>query len=352
MERSGGGAGGGERGGDGGADPAAVRHVLGRAGGLRLEVLAYGAAVHRLEVPTAHGPRNVVLGHRTPAGYATGSDFHGATIGRYANRVAGGRFRSGGSTYRLEVNENGNTLHGGPGGFHTRTWTTEKVGDRSVTMSLVSPDGDQGFPGELRAQVTYTVHGDEVAVDLSATTSATTVVNLTNHSYFNLDGEGAGSVDDHELRVAADSYTPVDDRLLPTGEVAPVDGTPLDLRRPTRLGDAVRTEHPQLAASRGIDHNLVPGGSGMREVARVATSDLAMSLWTDAPGLQVYTGNFLDGSAVGTGGRVYRQGDGLALEPQAFPDSPNHPEFPSVRLDPGEVYRRSIRWRFSSPDRP
>ena len=321
-------------------------HVLGEPDGLRLEVVEHGAGVHRLVLPTATGPRNVVLGHRTLAEQVAGTAFHGATIGRYANRIGGGHLTLGPSTYELDVNENGNTLHGGPGGFDTRAWTTESVTGSSVTLSLVSPDGDQGFPGEVTARVTYTVGRAEVAIELSATTTAPTVVSLTNHSYLNLAGEGSGSVDGHLLCVHADHYTPVDERLLPTGVVAAVDGTPFDLRAATRIGDAVRRAHPQLLPARGIDHNLVPTGSGMREVATVECDDLAMSLASDAPGLQVYTGNFLDGSDVGTGGRVYRQGDGLAMEPQSFPDSPNRPEFPDVTLLPGQTFRRRITWTF------
>ena len=323
-------------------------HVLGTADGLRLEVMEYGATVHRLLVPTATGPRNVVLGHPSLEEYVAGSSYFGATIGRYANRITDGRFTLDGSTYTLGVNENGNTLHGGPAGFDARTWTVDAVSDTSVTLSLVSEDGDQGFPGTVTSTVTYTVSADEVDIELSATTDAPTVVNLTNHTYVNLGGEGTGPIDDHLLTVHADAYTPAGDRLLPTGEIEPVDGTPLDLRRPTRVGDAVRRSHPQLLAARGIDHNLVPRGSGRREVAVVRTTDLELSVSSDAPGLQVYTGNFLDGTVPGTGGGVYRQGEGLALEPQAFPDTPNQPAFGSAVLRPGETYRRTIGWRFTT----
>jgi aldose 1-epimerase len=321
-------------------------HVIGVSGGLRLEIIEYGAAVHRLLVPTASGPRNVVLGHATLEEYASSTAFFGATIGRYANRIADGRFELDGSTYDLDRNENGLTLHGGSGGFDTRDWTATSVTDRTVTLQLDSPDGDQGFPGNLTARVTYTVSADEVTIDLDAVTDRPTVVNLTNHSYLNLDGEGSGTIDGHRLTVHADAYTPTDDRSVPTGELADVTGTPFDLRDGPRIGDAVRLHHPQLRAPRGIDHNLVLRGAGLREVAEVRTTDLAMSLATDAPGLQVYTGNFLDGSTVGTRGRVYRQGDGLALEPQAFPDTPNQPSFGSAVLRPGETYTRRIVWSF------
>jgi aldose 1-epimerase len=323
-------------------------HLIGRADGLRVEMLAHGATVHRLLVPTPSGPRNVVLGHRTREEYVAGTAFLGATVGRFANRIAGGRFELDGSTYALEVNENGNTLHGGPAGFDTRDWTLASIDEDSVTFTLVSPDGDQGFPGTVRAGATYTVDGSAVEIELTATTDAPTPVSLTQHSYFQLDGEGAGSVDDHTLTVQADRYTPTDEQLVPTGELAAVDGTPFDLRTATRLGDAVRAEHPQLLAARGIDHNLVLSGSGMREVATLRARDLSMTLSTDAPGLQVYTGNFLDGTVVGPAGRVYRQGDGIALEPQVFPDTPNRPVFGDATLRPGETYRRRVRWAFDA----
>ena len=321
------------------------RHVLGSRDRLQLEVLEYGATVHRLLVPTRSGPRNVVLGHATLEEYAASTAYLGATIGRYANRVAEGRFVLDGTEYTLETNENGNTLHGGLRGFDSRDWSVASVSEDAVTLTLTSPDGDQGFPGALDASVGYTVSGDEVRIDLSATTDAPTVVNLTNHTYFNLAGEASGSVDEHLLMVDADHYTPTDERLIPTGELAAVEGTPLDLREPTRIGDAVRRDHPDLRRARGIDHNFVVRGSGLREFATVRGAGLTLAVSSDAPGVQVYTGNFLDGSMPGTTGSLYRQGDGLALEPQAFPDSPNQPTFGSVVLRPGETYRRTIVWR-------
>jgi aldose 1-epimerase len=321
------------------------RLVLGSRDDLQLEILEYGATVHRMLVPTSSGPRNVVLGHASVADYAASTAYFGATVGRYANRIADGRFALDGVTQILGRNENGNTLHGGPEGFDRRTWSVEEATDDTVTLSLHSPDRDQGFPGALDARVTYTVSGQQVSIDLSATTDRPTVVNLTNHTYFNLAGEASGSVDDHLLQVDADYYTPTDGRQLPTGEIAPVEGTPLDLRGPTRIGDAIRTNHPQVREARGVDHNLVVRGTGLRRCATVWGAGLTLEVSSDAPGLQVYTGNFLDGTAGGTSGSLYRQGDGLALEPQAFPDSPNQPAFGSVVLAPGETYRRGIVWR-------
>src|SRR4051794_12676133 len=323
-------------------------HALGSPDGIRLEILDYGATVHRLLVPTSAGPRNVVLGHASVAEYAASTAYFGATVGRYANRIADGRFTLDGTEYTLERNENGNTLHGGPEGFDSRVWTVASRSETALTLTLHSPDGDQGFPGALDATVTYTVSGDEVRIDLEARTDRPTVVSLTNHSYFNLAGEGAGSVDDHLLQVHADHYTPTNQALVPTGELASVEGTPLDFREPTKIGGAVRRDHPQLRAARGIDHNFAVRGSGLRDVARVRAAGLRLEVASDAPGVQVYTGNFLDGMAAGTGGALYRQGDGLALEPQAFPDSPNQPSFGSVTLRQEETYRRTIVWRVGS----
>jgi aldose 1-epimerase len=321
-------------------------HALGSSDGLRLEILEYGATVHRLLVPTSAGPRNVVLGHASIAEYDASTAYFGATVGRYANRIANGRFTIDGTDHTLERNENGNALHGGPEGFDSRTWTVASQSEDALTLTLHSPDGDQGFPGALDASVTYSVSADEVRIELEARTDRPTVVSLTNHSYFNLAGEGAGSVDDHLLQVHADHYTPTNDALIPTGELTPVEG-PLDLREPTRIGDAVRGDHPQLRAARGIDHNFVVRGSGLRDVARVRADGLTLEVFSDAPGVQVYTGNFLDGTAAGTSGSLYRQGDGLALEPQAFPDSPNQPSFGDVTLRPNERYSRTIVWRLA-----
>lgn len=323
-------------------------HALGSPDELRLEILDYGATVHRLLVPTSAGARNVVLGHASVPEYAASTAYFGATVGRYANRIADGRFVLDGTEHTLQRNENGNTLHGGPEGFDSRVWTVASRSQTALTLTLHSPDGDQGFPGALDASVTYTVSGDEVRIDLEARTDSPTVVSLTNHSYFNLAGEGSGSIDDHLLQVHADHYTPTNLALIPTGELTPVAGTPLDFREPTRIGDAVRRDHAALRTARGIDHNFAVRGSGLRDVATVRAAELHLEVASDAPGVQVYTGNFLDGTAAGTSGSLYRQGDGLALEPQAFPDSPNQASFGSVTLRPEETYHRTIVWRVGS----
>lgn len=327
-------------------------HVLaiGSAPGPVVEVLTLGATVHRLEVACGDGlRRNVVLGHPDVAERLASGDYVGGTIGRYANRIAGGRFTLDGGEVRVGTHDRGNSLHGGPDGFDVRLWEVVEHGPAEVVLAMTSPDGDQGFPGRLDVQVRYTVVGDTVAVAMEATTTATTVVNLTNHAYFNLDGEGAGTVDDQELLVEADLYTPVDATGIPLGDHAPVAGTPFDFRGRTRIGPAVRADHPQLIDAHGIDHNYVVRGDGLRPAAALASpaTGTCMELWTDQPGLQVYTGNFLDGSRLGTGGGTYRQGDGIALEPQLFPDSPNQPQWPSAVLRPGETYRARMDWRFA-----
>ncbi len=322
---------------------------LGSAPGVELEVLTLGATVHRLVVGGGDGERrNVVLGHGSVADRLASDLYVGATVGRYANRIAGGRFRLGDRDVEVSVNDRGNALHGGADGFDRRLWEVREHTADAAVLRLVSPDGDQGFPGELTADVRFEVDGNTVRVTHTATTDAPTVCNLTNHAYLNLDGDGAGTVDDHLLTLAAEEYVPVDDTGIPTGGTAPVAGTPFDFRTATRIGGAVRTEHPQLVASRGFDHDVVVTGDGLRRAAVLESpaSRTRVELWTDQPGLQVYTGNFLDGAHRSTTGVAYRQGDGIALEPQLHPDSPNRPEWPSATLAPGERYESRLEWRF------
>jgi aldose 1-epimerase len=323
--------------------------TLGGEPGPTLEVMDLGATTHSLVVTGGDGiRRNVVLGHPTAAHYLASTAYLGATVGRYANRIAGGAFSLDGRPVQVGVNDRGNSLHGGPDGFDRRLWTLVDGDETSAVLRLESPDGDQGFPGALVAEVRYAVLPDGVRIELAATTDAPTVVNLTNHTYFNLAGEGSGSAEGHLIQVPADEYLPVDATGIPLGVPAPVDGTPFDLRAPTRVGDVVRRNHPQLRDARGIDHNVAPTGRGSRRVATLTepTTGTTLDLVSDQPGLQVYTGNFLDGSVLGTSGGLYRQGDGIALEPQVFPDSPNHPSFPSPVLRPGERYTAVSEWRF------
>ncbi len=321
--------------------------VLGSAPGPELHLLTLGATVHRLEVTDADGVRrNVVLGHPEPADYLESPYYLGAIVGRYANRIAGGRFPLDGSEIVVETHDRGHSLHGGPDGFDRREWSVVEQSGTHAVLELVSPDGDQGFPGNLVARVRYEVVESTVRVSLTASTDAPTVCNLTSHVYFNLDGDGSGTVDDQLLSVFAAQYTPVDATSIPLGNHAPVDGTPFDFRSRARIGGAVRHAHPQLVQAQGIDHNYVVDGVGMRPHAVLESlrTGLRLDLLSDQPGLQVYTGNFLDGARCSTDGGLYRQGDGVALEPQLFPDSPNHPEWPSARLEPGETYRAELAW--------
>ena len=325
--------------------------TIGAEPGPVVEVLTLGATVHRLDVTCGDGQRrNVVLGHPDVEEHLASGDYVGGTIGRYANRIAGGRFTLDGHDVEVLTHDRGNSLHGGPEGFDVRLWDVESHEADELVLSLVSPDGDQGFPGSVDVRVRYQVDGRAVRVTTEASTDAVTVVNLTNHAYFNLDGEGAGTIDGHELLVEADELTPVDATGIPTGGHTSVDGTPFDFRSPTTIGPALRTEHPQVVDARGIDHNYVVRGSGLRRAA-VLTSPrtrTSVELWTDQPGVQVYTGNFLDGARRSTSGGRYRQGDGVALEPQLFPDSPNRPEWPSATLRPGETYAAHLEWRFGA----
>ena len=323
--------------------------TVGTAPGPVVEVLTLGAAVHRLEVTCGDGPRrNVVLGHASVSDRLASDAYLGATIGRYANRIARGRFELAGREVVVGTHDRGNSLHGGPDGFDRRVWDVVSAADDHVALRLVSPDGDQGFPGRLTADVRYEVDGDTVRVRHGATTDAPTVVNLTNHSYFNLDGDGAGVVDRHLLTLDADHYVPVDGTGIPIGDPVAVDGTPFDFRHAGPVGAAARSNHPQVAAARGIDHDVVVRGAGLRRAAVLEspTTVTRLELWTDQPGLQVYTGNFLDGSHRSSLGVAYRQGDGLALEPQLHPDTPNHPGWPTAVLEPGQRYVHVLEWRF------
>ena len=326
-----------------------ARYTLRGTGGLTLRVLTYGGIVQSLEVPDALGRvANVVLGFASLQEYVGANTYFGALVGRFANRLAGGRFNLDDKNYAVDANAGGHCLHGGGNGFDKRIWRAAPLSDNELRLSLTSPDGDQGFPGRLSVEVTYALLDSGIRIDYRASTDEPTVINLTNHSYFNLAAEDSGSVEAHTLVVDADEFTPVGRELIPTGELADVAGTPLDLRRETPIGAHLRDRHPQLLAAKGYDHNYVVRGTGLRRAARLAVpcSGRVLEVSTDQPGLQVYSGNFLDGSHVGTGGRAYRQGDGLALETQHFPDSPNHPAFPSTVLRPAQPFTTSTVWQF------
>ncbi|MEW1955492.1 aldose epimerase family protein [Terrabacter sp. NPDC080008] len=314
--------------------------------GLLLEVVTAGAAIRRLVVTDDTGETNVVLGHADPMTYAVDGGYLGATIGRFGNRIAGARFTLDGTTHVLAANENGNALHGGLEGFDRREWTVLDRGPQHVRLALHSADGDQGFPGALDATVTYSVQPGAVRIDYTATADRDTVVNLTNHTYFNLDGEGSGPVDAHELRLSADAFTPTDAQLLPTGELRDVTGTAFDLRRATRLGEVLAADDEQLVFGQGLDHNFVVSGVGARHVASLrGASGRTLELHSDQPGVQVYTGAHFDGTVTGTSGTAYGPRAGIALETQGFPDAPNQPAFPSTVLRAGEVHSSTTTWR-------
>jgi galactose mutarotase-like enzyme len=334
------------------------RYTLGSSEGILLRVIDYGAAVQELWVPDAEGRRaNVVLGASDPAGYELEpSDYYGAVIGRFANRISGARLPIGDTQHQLLANDGTNTLHGGPDGFHRRLWTVLHADRDRIDLRLRSPDGDQGFPGALDVAASYRVGPDEVRIDLSATTTATTAVGLTQHSHFNLAGESSGSIGDHTLQLHADAFTPVRADLTPLGPFRDVAGTALDFRLPRTLDSARLATSRQVRLARGVDHNFVLSSptEGAAAVLRDPRSGRVLELFTDQPGLQVYTGNFFDGSHVGTGGVAYRCAAGVALEPQLFPDTPHHEGeagWPSAVLNPGDLYRAGIRWRFSADQR-
>ena len=332
------------------------RYELGH-GEVTAAAITYGARLQSVRVPDRDGTvADVVLGFDDLAGYLVDADFHGAVVGRFGNRIAGGRFSLDGTEHVLPQNHGTSTLHGGPGGFHAQVWDAEVVAD-GVRLWLLSPDGDQGFPGTLQVQLTLTLSPDGLRWDYLAATDAPTVVNLTNHAYWNLGGTGAGTVEDHVVSVAASRYVPVDADLVPLADLADVEGTVMDLREPVRLGERLRRTDPQLLHARGFDHCFLldatgtgAGAEAMPEAARVhdPRSGRSMTVLTDEPGVQLYTGNFLDGSVVGRGGVTLRQTDALCLETEHLPDSPNRPDFPSTVLRPGQEYRSSTVVRLSA----
>ena len=318
---------------------------------MTVSVLEYGAIVQSIRVPDRDGQiADVVLGYDTVAGYERDRFYLGAVVGRCAGRIGGAAFTLDGARHALSPNDPPNHLHGGFRGFGKVTWRAREIED-GVVLEHTSPDGDEGYPGTLDVRVTYTLSRENVlAVEYHAVTDRPTPVSLTQHAYFNLVGEGSGDVLDHELTVHAASFTPLNERLLPTGEIAPVEGTPLDFRAPHRVGERIGADDAQLRIAGGYDHNFVIDGAPgvLRPAARLAdpASGRVLEVFTTEPGMQLYTGNFLDGTA-GKHGHRYGPRAGLCLETQHFPDSPNRPGFPSVILRPGEAYRSRTEFRFS-----
>jgi aldose 1-epimerase len=322
-------------------------------GRLTVKVMTYGAIVTEIHAPDRDGkPGDVALGFETLQPYLDGHPHFGCATGRFANRIAKGRFTLDGKTYQLPINNGPNTLHGGLKGFDKKVWKAEDVSGPAgpaVRMMYLSPDGEEGFPGNLSVAITYTVTSDDaLKIDYEATTDKTTPVNLTNHTYFNLGGVGSGAILDHEIMINADQYTAVDDTLIPTGELATVKGTPLDFTTPMPIG--ARIDEIKGAAG-GYDHNYVLKGNGKTPVLAARVHDpktgRVLEAFTTEPGVQFYTGNFLDGSVKGKG-TSYGKRSGFCLEAQHFPDSVNQPSFPSTILRPGETYRQTSIYKFSA----
>lgn len=317
-----------------------------------VRIMTYGGIVVSLKTADKSGKvDDVVLGYDTLDGYLSGNKaYFGAIIGRYANRIAKGKFVLDGVSHQLPTNDGPNSLHGGTRGFDKVVWNAKEIPD-GVELSHVSPDGDMGYPGKVTATVRYTLKGKTLRIEYSATTDKDTVVNLTNHSYFNLHGQGKGTILDLQLQLSASHYTPVDPTLIPTGQIAPVAGTPFDFRKMTTIGSRIDEKDEQLIRAKGYDDNWVlDNGGKFAQAAELydPSSGRVLQVWTDQPGIQFYSGNFLDGTIKGKAGNVYQHRSGMCLETQHFPDSPNHANFPSTELKPGQSYHTVTEFRFST----
>lgn len=331
-------------------------YTLSNRNGMQVAITNYGGRVVSIIVPDRHGKMaDVVLGFDNLDGYLGTNPFFGALVGRYANRIAKGRFKLDGVEYKLAVNDGPNSLHGGVKGFDKVFWTAKEFSKNPPALELtyVSKDGEEGYPGKLTVKVVYTLtESNELRIDYSATTDKDTVLNLTNHSYFNLAGQGNGDILKDEIMINADRFTPIDSTLIPTGELRKVEGTPFDFRKATAIGARINDNDEQLKFGRGYDHNFVLNrtGHGLTLAARVTDpeSGRVMEVLTTQPGIQFYTGNFLDGTVHGKGGKAYAHRSALCLETQHFPDSPNHPKFPTTELKPGQTYHQITVFKFST----
>jgi len=334
-----------------------ILYTLTNSHGVEVRAMNYGGIILSIRVPDRKGQlADIVLGHDTLEGYIPNPPYLGAIVGRFANRIANGTFTLDGKTYTLPKNDGPNTLHGGvTRTFDKVVWDGEPKGRSGVSFTYLSKDGEEGFPGNLKVTVTYTLtDANALIIDYEATTDKSTPINVSQHSYFNLKGQGNGDILDHEIMINADRFTPVDKNLIPTGELRAVKGTPFDFTTSTKMGARIDDNYEQLVLGHGYDHNFVlndsPSQNGMKLAARVheATSGRSLEVWTTQPGVQFYTGNFLDGSVTGKEGHVYKRRYGFCLETQHFPDSPNRPEFPSTILKPGEKFRQSTVFKFSA----
>ena len=332
-------------------------YTLTNSSGAEAKIINYGAIVVSLKVPDKQGkPRDVVLGYDDLAGYVKDKDFFGSTVGRYGNRIGAGKFTLDGKTYKLDLNNGPNHLHGGAHGFYKKLWKAEAVKGKDgpgVKLTYVSKDGEEGYPGTVTMTVTYTLTRENgLRIDYQGTTDKPTLLNPTHHSYFNLSGDPTHKILDEELTIVADKTTPVDAGLIPTGTLADVAGTPMDFRKPTKIGARIDAKDEQLGFGRGYDHNWVLStpSKKVRKVAELSdpTSGIVMQILTDQPGLQFYSGNFLNGTIHGKNGVAYQHRTAVCLEPQVFPDAPNHPTFPSAVLRPGQRYTQTTVYQFST----
>lgn len=329
-------------------------YVITNNNGMEAAITNYGGRLVSLMIPDRNGClTDVVLGHDSIQDYVNIDGNFGAVIGRYGNRINQGRFTLDSIEYQLPQNNYGHCLHGGPKGFHHSVWDAEKTNDSTVVLRLSSPDGEAGFPGAINVEVTYCLHNDNsMSLSYRADTDRPTIMNLTNHSYFNLSGKPENDILDEEIQINASGYTPIDSTFMTSGEIAPVAGTPFDFRKARRIGESIENDNQQLKNGLGYDHNFVLDTAGdIKDCAVRLTDDrsgIALEIFTDQPGIQFYAGNFLDGTVKGKKGIAYPRRSAVCLEPQHYPDSPNKPIWPSVRLNPGEEYFTQTIYRFSN----